>query len=61
MTMYKNTNIYFIFVLKPIVDALEWRATDVAKSCQSNFLTSLPQKGLPLVFHKIVAVLLGFS
>lgn len=61
MKMYKNTNIYFIFVLKPIVDALEWRAAVVAKSCQSNFLTSLPQNDLALVFHKIVAVVLGFS
>lgn len=57
----KYKYIHLIFVLKPIVDALEWGATVVAKSCQSSILTSLPQKHLALVFHKIVAVILGFS
>lgn len=52
MKTYKNTNMHFIFVLKPIVDALEWRAAAVAKSCQRSFFTSLPQKHLALVFSK---------
>lgn len=52
MKIYKNVNIYFIFVLKLIVKALEWRATVVAENCQSSFPTSLPQKDLALGFIK---------
>lgn len=48
MKIYKN--IYFVFVLEPIVKALEWRATVVAENCQSSFPSSLPQKDLALVF-----------
>lgn len=61
MKTYKNTNTYFIFVLKPVVDALEWKAAVVTKSYQNSFPTSLPQNQSALVFHKIVTVIFGFS
>lgn len=52
MKTYKNTNMYFIFVLKPIVDALEWRAAAVAKSCQRSFFYLSATKTFGFSFSK---------
>lgn len=40
-----------------MVKALKWRAAVVAKNCQSNCRTSLPQKGFALLFYKLGALI----